>query len=123
MAGTHRAPTPQFFISDEDKEAMVGQLVSQTIFIMERKASIANAPLADDYLDILARAAAVMIAADTNLTTPGKRRAGAETVAAHVYRHINRYRAEDAETGHFTFHRMLAENPIPDVMRKSWEDS
>lgn len=123
MAGTQRARTPQFFLSDEDKEAMAGQLVAQTIFVMERTASIADAPLADDFIDILARAAAVMLAADTNLKTPGKRRAGAETVAAHILRHMNRYRAEETETGVYTIHRMLAENPIPEALRKAWEDS
>ena len=123
MAGTNKGATPQFFISDADKEAMVEQLVPQTIFAMERLATEANAPLADDFLDILARAAAAILAADTNLTTPQLRRLGAETVATHVLRHLDRYRAEEAETGMSAFHRMLGSYEIPEAVRKTWSDS
>jgi len=123
LAGSQRMPTPQYFVSDAGKEAMAGQLVAQTIFGMERLAEIENAPLSDDFIDILARAAGAVLAMDTNLKTPGKRRLAAETVAVHVLRHLNRYRAEEAETGHFTFLRMLAENEIPEAMKKSWNDS
>ena len=123
MAGTNRGATPQFFISDADKEAMVEQLVPQTVFAMERLATEENAPLADDFLDILARAAAAMLAADTNLNTPAKRRLGAETVAAHISRHLERYRAEEAKTGTPAFHRILASYEIPDTLKKAWSDS
>lgn len=123
MAGTQRAPTPQFFVSDHDKEFMAGQLVAHTIFGIERLGPGTEVPLADDFLDVLTRAAAVMLAADTNLKTPGKQRLGAETVAAHVLRHMKRYRAEEAETGTFTIHRMIAENPVPEAMRKAWDNS
>jgi hypothetical protein len=114
---------PQFFVGDDDKEGMVGQLVAHTIFGIERLGSVPNAPLADDFIDIVSRAVAVMLAADTNLDTPRNRRLAAETVAVHVLRHLNRYRDEAAETGATTFHRMLVENPIPDAMRKAWDDS
>lgn len=123
MAGSKRAPQPQFFVSDWDKEGMVGQLVAHTIFGIERLGSVPDAPLADDFLDLLARGCAVMLAADTNLDTPQKRRLGAETVAAHVLRHLNRYCDEEAETGTLTFHRMLAENEIPEEMKKAWNNS
>ena len=123
MAGFKRTPEPQFFVSDENKEAMVGQYVAQTIFAIERLGNTPDAPLADDFLDIVARAAAVMLAADTNLSTPGKRRLGAEAVATHVLRHLNRYSAEQAETGTPVLHRMLAENEIPPEMRKTWNNS
>lgn len=123
MAGSTRAPAPQFYVTDEDKESMVGQLVAHTIFGIERLGSTPNAPLADDFLDLLARASAVMLAADSNLDTPQKRRLGAETVAVHVLRHLNRYREEEAQTGTLAFHRMLAENEIPEVMKKAWNNS
>ncbi|RYG84544.1 MAG: hypothetical protein EON59_13260 [Alphaproteobacteria bacterium] len=123
MASGKRAPEPQFFVSDADKEAMAGQLVAHTTFGIERLASEAHAPLADDFLDILARASAAMIAADTHLDTPAKLRLGAETVASHVLRHLKRYRAEAEETGTAAFHRILSENEIPEVMKKAWNDS
>jgi hypothetical protein len=122
LAGTQKAATPQFYVSDQDKEFMVGQLVSHTIFGIERLGSEPEVPLADDFIDVLARAAAVMLAADTNLKTPRDLRLGAETVAAHVLRHLVRYRAEEAETGSATFHRMLAQHEIPEVMRKAWDN-
>lgn len=121
MAGSKR--TPQFFVSDADKDAMVGQLVAQTIFGIERLGDRPDASLADDFLDIIARAAAVMLAADTNLSTPAKRRLGADTVAAHALRHLNRYTAEQDESGMLALHRMLAENEIPAAMRKAWDNS
>jgi hypothetical protein len=123
LAGTKKGATPQFFISDEDKEAMVEQLVPQTIYAMERLATVEKAPLADDYLDIVARAAAAMLAADTNLDTPAKRRLGAETVAAHILRHLDRYRAEEAETGIAAFHRVLGGYEVPDALKQAWRDS
>ena len=123
MAQSTKGPAPQFFVGDTDKEHMVGQLVAHTIFGIERLGSMPNALLADDFLDVLARAAAVMRAADSNLDTPQKRRLGAETVAAHVLRHLNRYRDEAEKTGSLTFHRMMAENEIPDVMKRAWDDS
>lgn len=123
MPGSKKGPTPQFYISDADKEAMVEQLVPQTVFAMERLATVEKAPLADDFLDIFARAAAVMLAADTNLTTPQLRRLGADTVATHVLRHMERYRAEEAETGIAAFHRVLGSYEIPDAIKKTWNDS
>jgi hypothetical protein len=113
---------PQFYVSEHDKEFMVGQLVSHTIFGIERLGSMPDVPLADDFIDVLSRAAAVMLAADTNLKTPRDLRLGAETVAAHVLKHLVRYRAEEAETGSTTFNRMLAQHEIPEVMRKAWDN-
>jgi len=123
MAGSQRAPKPNFFVGDDDKEAMAEQFLAQSVFSIERLASEPNAPLADDLLDIIARAAAAVLSADTHLNTPGKLRQGAETVAAHTLRHLKRYKAEEAETGVAALHRILATNPIPDEMKRYWNDS
>lgn len=123
MAGLQRAPTPTYFVDDTHKEAMAEQFVAQIIFSLERLSNLPGSPIADDFLDLLARAGAVMLAADTNLSTPAKQRLGAETLAAHILRHQKRYRAEEAETGTAAINRILASNPIPDEMRRYWNDS
>ncbi|MEG3182143.1 hypothetical protein [Sphingomonas sp. LT1P40] len=123
MAGSQRAPTPKFFVGDDHKEAMAEQFVAQMIFTLDRLTSEPGSPLADDFIDILARAAAVMLSADTNLDTPARQRQGAETVAVHILRHLKRYRAEEGETGRGAFYRILEANPIPDEMKRYWNDS
>ncbi|WP_342248591.1 hypothetical protein [Sphingomonas sp. OTU376] len=123
MAKFGKTPEPQFFVNDEDKEAMVEQLVPQTIYSLERLGSIEKAPLADDYFDTFARACAVMIAADTNLDTPAKSRMAAEAMAVHVLRHVKRYLEEEIETGTSAFQRMLNDFEIPEEMKRAWEDS
>lgn len=122
MAGPQRA-APQFFVPDDQKEAMAEQFVAQMVFTIERLQSEPNAPIADDFLDIMARVAAAALSGDTHLTTPGKLRQGAETVAAHVLRHLKRYKAEEDETGVAALHRILATNEIPDEMKRYWNDS
>lgn len=123
MAGSGRAPTPQFFISDKDKEGLVEQVVPQIIYAMERMGTVPEAPLADDFLDIFARAAAVMLAADTNFKTPRDLRLGAETMAVHVLGHMIRYRAEAEQSGRPAFHRMLADYEMPEEIKRAWENS
>jgi len=123
LAPSAKAPTPQFFISDENKEAMAEQLVPQVIYAMERMATIEKAPLADDFIDIFARAVGVMLAADTNIDTPQKERLGAETVANHILRHLRRYKAEEEREGTAAFHRMLASYELPDELKRAWQDS
>lgn len=123
MAGTQRPSTPNFFVEDHHKEAMAEQFVAQMIFSLDRLSSAPNMPLADDFLDILARAAAAMLSADTQLSTPAKLRHGAETYVAHVLRHLKRFKAEEAETGVAAFHRILATNEIPEEMKRYWNDS
>lgn len=123
MAGSQRAPTPSFYLEDNHKEAMAEQYIAQSVFSVEHLLSEPGAPLADDMIDIIARAAAVILSADTHLTTPGKLRQGAETVAAHVLRHLKRYKAEEAETGTSALNRILASNPIPEEMKRYWNNS
>lgn len=122
LAGSSKPPGPKYYVEDGKKEAMAEQYIAQSVFSVERLLSEPGAPLADDMLDIIARAAAVLLAADTNLNTPGKLRQGAETVAAHVLRHLKRYKAEEAETGTAAFHRILASNPIPEEMKRYWNN-
>lgn len=129
MPTSKTPPTPQFYVSDGHKDAMAGQFAAQAIFSIERLALKENPDLeadfliADDFVDIVARVAAAMIAADTNFDTPAKLRLGAETFASHVLRHAKRYREEQAETGVATLHRMLGENEIPDEMKRHWNNS
>lgn len=123
MARSPQTPTPKFFVDDDVKEDMAGQLVAQTIFGIERRQSPPGSLLADDFIDLVARPLAALLAADINLKTPRDLRLGADTVAAYILKHAVRYRAEEAETGVTAFNRMLAENPIPDEMRKAWNDS
>lgn len=122
MAGP-QSGTPQYFVPDHHKEAMAEQFVAQMMFTIERLQSEPNAPIADDFLDIVARAAAAALSGDTHLTTPGKLRQGAETVAAHILRHLKRYKAEEAETGVPALQRILGANAIPDEMKRYWNDS
>lgn len=123
MPKTHSGTAPEFHISETNKEAMIRQLVPQTVFALERLADVENAPLADDFVDLFARAAAVMLAADTNLDTSQKQRLGAETVAAHVLRHLKRYVAEQEQEGQTVFHQLLAGYDIPEELRRAWQDS
>lgn len=122
MAGP-QGGTPQFFVPDHHKEAMAEQFVAQMVFTIERLQSEPNAPISDDFLDIVARAAAAALSGDTHLTTPGKLRQGAETVAAHILRHLKRYKAEEAKTGISALQRILASNAIPDEMKRHWNNS
>lgn len=123
MAGSKGAPKPQFFVAEEHRQAMAEQFVAQTIFTVERLGSKPNAPLADDVLDIVARVAAAMLSGDTHLDTPQKLRQGAETVAAHVLRHLKQYKAEEAETGIAALQRILASSSIPEEMKRYWNQS
>lgn len=123
MAGTQRGPTPQFFVSDADKEAMVEQFIPQTLYALEHMVAEESPPLIDDLIDVIARAAAVIIAADRALQTPAKRRLGAETIAAHVLRHVNRYHTEEKETGIPPLERILDNFVVPDALRKAWGDN
>ena len=117
------APTPRFYVPEDHKEAMAEQFVAQLIFSMEHLQTEPNAPLADDFIDIVARVVAITLAADTHLSTPAKLRMGAETVAAHVLRHVKRYRAEEQETGESALNRVLVTNEIPEEMKQAWNDS
>ncbi|APR51975.1 hypothetical protein CA223_06910 [Sphingomonas koreensis] len=123
MASSQKSSTPQYFVEDVHKEGMAEQFVAQSIFSIEHLATQPNAPISDDMLDIVARIAAVILSADTHLNTPGKLRLGAETVAAHVLRHLKRYKAEETETGVAALHRILATNPIPEEMKRYWNNS
>ncbi|WP_447724663.1 hypothetical protein [Sphingomonas koreensis] len=102
---------------------MAEQFVAQTVFTIERLGTEPNAPIADDFLDIVARVAAAMLSGDTHLNTPGKLRQGAETVAAQILVHLKQYKKEEAETGVAVLHRILATNPIPEEMKRYWNDS
>mgnify|MGYP003579096078 CR=1 FL=1 len=123
MAAPQRAPQPKFYVEESHREAMAEQYVTQTVFSIEHLISEPNAPLADDFLDIVARVAAVILAADNRLVTPSKQREGVTTVAAHVLRHLKRYKAEEAVTGIPAMKRILATNEIPEEMKRYWNNS
>ena len=123
MIQATEGPTPNFIVSDEDKEAMIGQMVAQTIFSLDRLGGANGAPLADDFHDLFARGIAAMIAADTNIQLPQDLSRIAETVMVHVLRNLWRYHAEQQKTGVPALRRMLADNPIPEEMKRSWNNS
>lgn len=123
MAKPSKGPAPQFFVADEQKEAMAEQLVAQTMFSLERLSNVPGGAHADDFLDLFGRSFAAVLAADTNLNTPAKLREGVEAVAVHVFRHLKRYVEEQRETGVPALDRMIAAHPIPEEMKRAWNDS
>jgi hypothetical protein len=123
MAKARKGPAPRFYVSDAHKEAMAEQVIAQTVFSLDRLGSEPGAPLADDLMDMFGRAFAAALAADTNLNTPAKLRDGVEAVAVHVVGHLKRYVEEQRETGISTLQRMIAAHPIPEEMKRAWNDS
>ena len=123
MAGPQRAPQPKFYVEESHREAMAEQYVTQTVFSIEHLVSGPNAPLAHGFLEIVARVAAVILAADNRLVTPSKQREGVTTVAAHVLRHLKRYKAEEAVTGTPAMKGIPAATEIPEEMERYWSNS
>lgn len=114
--------TPQFHVSDDHKDALVQQFVTQALYALERMSADPAAPIADDYIDTFARCIAVMLAADTRITTPQKQRLGAETAAAHVLRHLKNFQAFQQEQGGTVLQEMMEASPIPDEVKRAWEN-
>jgi hypothetical protein len=93
---------PNFNLSDDEKLALVQQLVP-TLLGTINAMSPPGAPLADDFIDLLAQAIGMMLAADTHIDTPKKVRLGVETAANHVGRHLKAFRAAQDEMGGESF--------------------
>lgn len=91
MPKPKRGPTPDFRVSDETKMGLVSSIVP---LLMTGLNSDGEGSTGDDVVDTIALMAAVMIEADTWLTTPGHFREAAEAFATHVRRRTNQLVAE-----------------------------